>query len=334
LLLFVCSLSVPLYSQLDHGADGGWSASRPDSHAPLGVMGDHVHGRGEWMLSYRFMPMAMRGNVDGTNGVALQQIFDQGYMVAPRRMDMSMHMFGLMFAPSSRLTLMGMVNYVDMSMDLRTKMGVDFSTESSGLGDTRLSGLILLGRWGHSQLHANLGVSLPTGATDQSGDTPMATGARLPYPMQLGSGTFDVLPGLTLVGQDKSLSWGMQAAGTLRLGENGQDYTLGNRFLFNAWGARMWNGWWSSSLRLGFEKWGNIDGADPKLNPMMVPTAQPNLRVGNRLDLGVGTNLYIRSGALKGHRLAVEFGLPLYQSLEGPQLKTRWSGTLGWQKAF
>ena len=39
-----------------------WSASRVDSHAPLGVMGDHTHEAGEWMLSFRAMRMVMDGN--------------------------------------------------------------------------------------------------------------------------------------------------------------------------------------------------------------------------------------------------------------------------------
>ena len=39
-----------------------WSASRVDSHAPLGVMGDHPHEAGEWMLSFRAMRMVLDGN--------------------------------------------------------------------------------------------------------------------------------------------------------------------------------------------------------------------------------------------------------------------------------
>ena len=42
-----------------------WSARRVDSHAPLGVMGDHTHeAGGEWMLSFRAMRMVMDGNRD------------------------------------------------------------------------------------------------------------------------------------------------------------------------------------------------------------------------------------------------------------------------------
>ena len=36
-------------------------SSRPDGHAPIGVMGDHIHREGEIMFSYRAMMMNMSG---------------------------------------------------------------------------------------------------------------------------------------------------------------------------------------------------------------------------------------------------------------------------------
>jgi hypothetical protein len=44
-----------------HGAHG-----RASDHAPIGVMGEHPHAAGEFMLSYRYMFMSMKGNRDGT----------------------------------------------------------------------------------------------------------------------------------------------------------------------------------------------------------------------------------------------------------------------------
>ena len=32
---------------------------RADSHAPIGVMGDHMHKKGKFMTSYRYMYMDM-----------------------------------------------------------------------------------------------------------------------------------------------------------------------------------------------------------------------------------------------------------------------------------
>jgi len=34
---------------------------------------------------------------------------------------------------------------------------------------------------------------------------------------------------------------------------------------------------------------------------------------------------------LRGHRLALEVGRPVYQNLDGPQLEADWTATLGWQ---
>ncbi len=76
----------------------------------------------------------------------------------------------------------------------------------------------------------------------------------------------------------------------------------------------------------------NIHGSDPTLMPTMVPTADPNRRAGKRLDLLFGVNVFAAAGALDGLRAAIEGGLPVYQSLDGPQLETDWmlSSTLEW----
>ena len=43
-------------------------------HAPIGVMADHRHAKGEWMLSYRFMRMNMDGNRDGRDSLSPENI--------------------------------------------------------------------------------------------------------------------------------------------------------------------------------------------------------------------------------------------------------------------
>ena len=67
---------------------------------------------------------------------------------------------------------------------------------------------------------------------------------------------------------------------------------------------------------------------------MMVPTARVDLRGGKRVDAVIGLNYLHSSGILKGNRLAVEFGLPIYQYLDGPQLETDYRLMAGWQFAF
>ena len=55
-----------LSAQADH-QDG--ETIEADRHAPMGVMGDHLHEKGEWMVSYRFMSMGMEGNLLGSAAI-------------------------------------------------------------------------------------------------------------------------------------------------------------------------------------------------------------------------------------------------------------------------
>ena len=66
----------------------------------------------------------------------------------------------------------------------------------------------------------------------------------------------------------------------------------------------------------------------------MSPAADPDAQGGQRIDVGLGANLCVPSGALEGQRLAVEVLRPVYQDLDGPQLASDWTLNAGWQFAF
>ena len=310
----------------------------PDSHAPIAVMGDHIHDKGDWMLSYRYMHMDMSGNRKGSDSLTAAEVLSD-FVVTPLKMDMDMHMFGAMYAPSDELTLMLMLPYVELSMDHRTRMGAEFTTTSSGIGDIKVTALYKFYQQAGHQLHLNIGLGLPSGNIDERGDTPLGN-VVLPYPMQIGSGSYDLMSGLTYNGAQGDWSWGGQISGTFRLEKNDENYSLGDRFQLSAWLAHRWNNNLSTSLRINGQAWGSIDGADSRIgrfNPMgvaIVPTAQPELRAGSRIDLLLGANFIFQEGMLKDNRLAIEAGLPVQQNLDGPQLETDWTITLGWQRAF
>ena len=310
-----------------------WSPARPDSHAPIGVMGEHTHGKGEVMLSYRYMFMEMDGSRDGTDSISDAAVLEQ-FPITPTRMTMQMHMLGAMYAPTEDLTMMVMLPYVIKDMDHITRMGRRFSTHSDGIGDIKLAGLYKFVDRNQQRLHFNLGVSFPTGSIEERDDTPAASDQILPYPMQIGSGTFDLNPGITYLGQGGNWSWGAQALGVIRLGENSNSYRLGNQLMLTGWGARKVADWVSLSLRMEGRTWGNIDGQDSRLNPNLVPTADPDRRGGTQIDLGFGVNFYLPKGNLKGGRFAFEFKLPIYRDLDGPQLETDWQLTAGIQASI
>lgn len=321
-------------------ADG---LSRPDAHAPIGVMGEHTHHAGEWMLSYRFMDMQMDGNRDGSERLSTQEVYDRGYHVAAQEMSMRMHMLGAMYAPTDQLTLMAMVPFVELEMDhtsnpMMAALNSEFTTESSGLGDIKLGGLYTLHNADGQQFIANFTLSVPTGSIDEEDElaNPMMGEMQMPYPMQLGSGTYDVIPGITYVGKNEQLSWGAQAKLTIRTGENDNGYTLGDRYQFTSWLAKPLNQHISLSGRIHYENWDNIDGEDEELmvSPAMVATADPDLRAGERTDLGLGLNFIFAGMRAANHRIALEYLQPVQQDLDGPQLETDAVLVVGYQVAL
>lgn len=355
--LFVSSVyadSEPHSTGFDLGAKG---ITRADSHAPIGVMGEHMHHKGEWMLSYRYMRMFMEGSRDGSSDISRTEIvttvpnpfFGQPMQpptlrVVPTEMTMDMHMFGAMYAPTDWVTLMLMTSYVRKEMDHVTFMGPTgttvlggFTTRSDGMGDTKFSGMFKLYEDDKHHLHLNAGISLPTGSITEKDDVLTPTGAtptlRLPYPMQIGSGTFDFLSGLTYTGKSGRMGWGAQYSGVIRLeDENHEEYSLGDEHRFTAWSSYLLKPWMSTSARIAGQAIDKIDGQNPDI-VAPVQTADPDNQGGDRIDLLLGVNLAGQAG-LKGHRFALEFGAPIYQHLNGPQLETDWVFTAGYQFAF
>lgn len=306
-------------------------------------MGDHTHEKGEVMLSYRWMYMGMEGSRDGTDRIDNADIVSPtgyNFLVTPLRMPMQMHMLGAMYAPADRVTLMGMVNILSNTMDHQMRPGAMFTTESRGVGDTSLAAMVLLADGHRQRVHLNLGVSLPTGSITEQDLTPASAPneARLPYPMQLGSGTYDFLPGITYLAESDNWSGGAQVRGTVRTGENDANYRLGNRLLATTWAARKLGSRFSASLRLASERWGDIKGGDANFaGPVMmrmVPTVFTDLRAGNRVDIGAGINTYLRRSRPGQIRLAVEVLRPVYQRLDGPQLESDYQVVFGTQFLF
>jgi len=339
----------------------GHSNPRPDAHAPISVMGDHTHAKDGWMLSYRYMNMQMDGMRHGSDRVNSAEVFaaDGGYTVTPEWMTMDMHMLGTMYAPTDQLTLMLMANYIETEMEHSLNPGAPamlpmvvgdtkFTTRSSGLGDIKLSALYRFYLEDNRKAHFGLGLSLPTGSIDEKDRTPRPgmpptfNNNQLPASMQLGSGTFDLLPSLTFVQQFDDWSWGTQANAVIRLeDENANNYRLGHQFELLGWAGYNLTEWLGLTGGLSYKYTGKLKGDQKEVGttgPMMiarsVTTAFADNYGGERLDALLGANLLIQNGFLKGHRLAFDLRLPLRQDLNGYQLETDSVLSIGWQKSF
>ena len=318
-------ISTLIFSSLS-AHEGPWTAARPDGHAPISVMGDHMHEMGEWMVSYRYMSMNMDGLLKGSNTVA-PTMMATGFMpnMLPTEMTMDMHMFGTMYAISNQWTLMGMLNYLDNEMSM--PMG---KMDSSGLGDIKIAGLYDLAQWDSGRrMHLKLGLNLPTGSIDEKHN-----GNILGYGMQLGSGTYDFEPAITYLAQTENYSYGAQLGGILRIGENDQDYTLGNKFEATLWGARKITDSLSASAKFDYSRQSEVDGKDTRMNEAMSPALNPNSQGRDITTFGLGLNYYFKDGGLSGHRLAAEWETPIDQKVNGVQLELDSVWTLGWQYAW
>ena len=91
------SLFILLFSSNAISSDSKIYRSR--DHAPIGVMRDHIHKKGEVMTSYRIKYMQMKGLRDGTDSVSPSDAVDPsgkyGYTATPLEMDMKMYMLAL-----------------------------------------------------------------------------------------------------------------------------------------------------------------------------------------------------------------------------------------------
>ncbi|HEX8548994.1 MAG TPA: hypothetical protein VF691_18655 [Cytophagaceae bacterium] len=335
--------------------------SRPDYHAPIGVMIDHGHAKGELMVSYRYMRMSMNGNLRDKSRISEEKIQEQ-YLMSSNKMTMQMHMLMVMYGLSDRLTIMGMGEFdlkrMDMSMPMdavespqhdhsqhshaheseTTEEGglMHDHTHSRGFGDTKVYLLYSLISSFRHQLLLSGGVNIPTGATNLGGESLMGTIDRYSYSMQMGSGSWGALPGVTYTGNSDLNSWGLQLQADLKMNRNAAGYRVGNGYTNNIWVARKWTSWMSNSLRISTEAIGKMEGIDNEieLQKIMDPDANIVNKGGLFSTINLGVNFYIPGGLLEGNRIGLEFGLPVYQQVNGIQMRRQTFINAGWQYMF
>ena len=335
--------ATPAAAQYEDGMT--WSYQRPDGHAPVGVIEAHIERPGEYMLFYRYDYTFYDGIQLGEDSVSVFNAFDNfGFSEISVTLKTKVHTVGFQRGVTDNLTVRASIPYVQKEMENWASLTGDpnaflvgiYETESGDFGDARLSVLYEFAHEGPYRTHVHAGVSVPFGSVDEEDDAGgvLPQEIALPYQMQTGSGTWDLLPGLTFLAQNDRSSVGLQALGTIRLGDNDRGYAFGNRLALNLWGAHRFNDYLSASARIAAETWGEVDGLDPALDPTFNFTENPLLQGGTRVDFPVGLNLYFPGEILHGHRLGLEVSLPIHQDLDGPQLRQDWSLSIGWEKVY
>jgi hypothetical protein len=243
------------------------------------------------------------------------------------------------------------------SIIVKTVNGVEynfseFNITSSGVGDIALSGSYLHRLANDQRVLASVGVNLPTGSIEEKGLTPRdpPNNTLLPFTMQIGSGTLDLTPTLAYSHRSAALRLTAFTSAVLRMGKNDHDYTLGNRFALGGSVSYKARDWAEPFVRVSYKTTGSIDGVNEDLvvpapppcgdggcpGPVGVnaadisltgaqifpaPVTNPALFGGQEVELRLGSKIKVNKGLQERFAVDVEYGLPIYQSLNGPQPK-------------
>ena len=308
------------------------------------VLNGHQTQAGMWMFSYSYMNSFMQNNYTGTTKVSDQTIFEK-YLMSPVNMHMDMHMLTGMYGLSDKLSVMVMVDYNSMSMEMKMlpggmNMGMGSSpmtmkSTSHGFGDTKISGIYQFYSFNGHSISADLGLSLPTGSINKTEKVDISHyGDKVPYMMQTGSGTFDWFPAISYNYLRTKYSIGAEATALIRPYFNRLGYKLGNEFSVNTWTTYEWLKNTTVTLRLNYTVAGRIQGSDPDISAVTEPAADPQNYGGSFLKGYLGLAYYFTDGSLKNTKISAEFGLPVYQYFNGVQTANKFNSMISWALMF
>ena len=300
-----------------------------NSQAPLGIMTDHIHNKGQFMLTYTFMNTAYQGNRIGNAKASDNEVY-QKYMMSPETMSMNMHMIMAMYGITDRFTVMAMGGFMtnSMSMNMSSAMmnmpgmvmptgNLNMQTNAYGLTDTKISALYNFSSYSGHRIIGSLGLNLPTGSVTETGTTMLGDNQRLPYNMQPGTGSYAIDPGITYARKYVKYYWGADAGADLKLNFNSLGYKQGNVLHSSAWVGYQLLPYLSATFRAEDVMTGKLKGSDMQMNNQVYTATDPTTATanygGNVVNTYIGLNFYIMKPGLSHFRLMAEYGIPVYQ---------------------
>ena len=307
---------------------------RPDFVAPSGLIADHLlPDAGRVLFSYRYQRTNYSGLRDGTSNVDTATVLGN-YTYAPTKAVEERHLFLLEYAPIENLTILGQLPVIQNQITFQDATGATFKSSMVDPGDLSITAITGLSRTETQQWLLSFGISTPTGVFTKISEPAGPNFPDYTYPLRTSSGTWDLLPGLTYRGENEIWSWGAQTQGVIHTGMNTRGYRLGDELQLTGWVARRWNPHWSNSFRMTGRLQDGIHHDQPDLNQMLTPTNVPGNFGGQRLDLFLGANYYLKPECWPNQYFTFEAGTPAYQSLRGPQLRAEWMLNIGYNILF
>ena len=296
---------------------------RPDGHAPIGIMGDHVHKEGEFMLSFRLMMMRMKHEVKEIRRAKSDTIINVDKNV---NVDMWMGMLGLMYGLTDRWTVMAMMPY--------SLYSVSGGEIDHGLKDVSLSVLYAPLKENSYRMILSLEVFFPTTGFDDNISGIMEkkwNGEEIHYHFDgdvIGlRSAYAFLPKLSTLFYWDKLSLGFQLGFkySFKIAQGDNLFLLDKSEFVDViepathvWGAYNLTENFSISLRGAYE--GEV-------------FIKESFSLAGHSEHSFFSYLGLNFIGIKGHRVAFEIGLPAYEKYN-IGMKIPYTLLLGWQKAF
>lgn len=302
-------------------------------NVPADDAGTLQHGASNTRIGYRYIRLRFEDYIDGTQNRSAEEVLSD-FPVAPDRIDQEAHVLSVSHRINDDLAMQIEVPVLRQRTDHIRRNGGPFTIETEGLGDIVGLGVYRFVQKPSLQLFAMAGLSIPTGSIDETGDTPRGKDTTVPYTMQLGSGSYDLQPGLMYIAGDELREWGAELSAKIRTGSNDRDYCLGDRATLSGWLKTQTLPWLAPHITGSLTVWDRIEGADERLDPTVAAVADPDLFGGTRALILLGADITHAPGKKNPCTLGAEFGLPVYQSLNGPQPGQDWTFNVSVTKGF
>lgn len=324
---------------------------------PAGLFGIYAFPeRGQGVAGINYQHYQFNGLIEGSNSVSAETVVTTApnrffgnpmqpptLRVVPKSAEADVVFPFANFALNDKFSLVALVPLIHKKTVLETFAGAagtkslgTNTVTSQGLGDIKFG--TIFRAYDSDEYRHNIildaVLSAPTGSitVEDYQLTPMntMTKARLAYGMQLGSGTWDAILGVSYWGKEKKWGWGAQYLATVPLeSENKEGWRYGDKHEGTAWVSYEWKPDWVTSLRLRAETQDEIHGIDPKIyGPGL--GANPDNYGGQRAEIGFGVNWM----PALANNVSLELLLPIYQDRNGVQPDHDYSLAFSWRTGF
>jgi hypothetical protein len=318
-------------------------APAPLPPAPLGVFGADMPAAGKLVISIIPQFANLSNTLKGTRTLSSEEVVSTTpwfwhptakLRLVPQNVSVAAQTLALAYGVSKELAVVVTAGMIERNLDMLTfqgptginRLGMSY-TGTAGLADFTASAIYRIYQDPIHRIQVNFGISFPTGSNHNSFRLLLPDGtyqtSRAFYALQPGSGTFDVMPGVVYAGNLDKWSWGVSYRARLPLAANPQGYLYGDLHEFNGWGGYTWIKGFTTTVRVGASTQGPIRGLDPMIRGR-AQAANPDFYGGQRVEIFGGATISGAFVGLDAMTVAIEAGLPVYQSLNGPQLSKNW----------